>query len=111
MKSRISIVEKPLTKAPKKCLVTGRADGRIVDFGTDCMVPGPEPHIYIKSEVVEEAAVLLDMVPKSDVEEMHQRLAEMESELQSLSAIAKPLQAIEEAETELKEAVDASLVA
>lgn len=108
MKSRISIVEKPLTKAPKKCLVTGRADGRIVDFGTDCMVPGPEPHIYIKAEVVEEAAVLLDMVTKRDVEELHTRVAEMESELESLNAIVAPLQAIETAETQLQEAVNAA---
>lgn len=105
MKSRITIIQKPLPKTPKKCLVTGRADGDIVDFGTDVSVPGPEPHIYLKRSVVEEAGEVCGMVPGAKFDKQAERLAELEAENEQLRKIAEPLQAIHAAEAQIKEAI------
>lgn len=105
MKSRISLLEKPLPKAPKKCLVTGRADGVIVDFGTDVQFPMPQPHVYLKATVVEEAAVLLEMVPKEEVDELRNELERLSDELADLRGIADAIDSVRDADTQLQEAV------
>ena len=105
MKARITLLEKPLPKAPKKCLVTGRADGLIVDFGTDVQFPMPQPHVYLKASVVEEAAVLLGMEPREKVAVLEDRLDEMAAELDALQDVAAAIEAKDEADTQLQEAV------
>lgn len=103
MKSRITLLEKPLPKAPKKCLVTGRADGLIVDFGTDVQFPMPQPHVYLKASIVEEAATLLDMVPGAEVEELRDQISALSDELEQLRVIAEAVSAKESADTQLQE--------
>ena len=105
MKSRITLVEKPLPKAPKKCLVTGRADGLIVDFGTDVQFPMPQPHVYLKANVVEEAALLLGMVPEEKVRGLEEQLDQMSDELDALQDVAAAIDAKDEADTQLQEAI------
>lgn len=105
MKSRITLLEKPLPKAPKKCLVTGRADGVIVDFGTDVQFPIPQPHVYLKATIVEEAGVVLGMVPKEEVDELRNELDEISNELADLRGIADAIDASNAADTQLQEAI------
>lgn len=106
MKAPIRLLEKPLPKAPKKCLVTGRADGLIVDFGTDVQFPMPQPHVYIKANVVEEAAELLGMVPQEVVQELQDQVSAMTDELEQLRAVAEAIDAKEAADTQLEEALN-----
>lgn len=61
---------------PKKCLVTGRSDGDLVDFGVD--LGGPPQRLYLRRQVVEKAGLLLGMVPEHTHEELRGQLAELE---------------------------------
>lgn len=105
MKARITLLEKPLPKAPKKCLVTGRADGLIVDFGTDVQFPMPQPHVYLKASVVEEAAEVLGMVPEDRFNQLQTQISEMEDELDTLREVAAAIEAKDEADNQLQEAI------
>lgn len=86
---RPRIVEAPLPFLPKKCVVSGRADGEIVDFGVDMTTPLPEPHLYMKRGLLEKAAELAcGMASAAKVEEMQgerddliRRVAELEGDL------------------------------
>lgn len=72
---RTKIVQKPLLYRQKHCLVTGRADGDIVDFGVDAKV-NAAPHVYIKLSEVEAAAKLGGMIDKSEVAKLEQEREE-----------------------------------
>jgi hypothetical protein len=78
----MELVEKPLPFAPHACLVTLRDDGEVVDFGVDHT--GVDPHIYLKREIVEEAAELLGLVPSARVARLEQRCAELADALAEL---------------------------
>ena len=78
--SRTKIVQKPLRHSPKACLVTGRADGDIVDFGIDAKV-GPLPHVYIKLSEVEKAAKLAGMLSASEVASLQEERTRLIAEL------------------------------
>ena len=77
---RTKIVQKPLLYRQKHCLVTGRADGDIVDFGVDAKV-NAAPHVYIKLSEVEKAAKLAGMLSASEVESLQDDRTKLIAEL------------------------------
>lgn len=80
MLMRTKIVQAPLLYRQKKCLVTGRADGDIVDFGVDAKV-NAAPHVYIKLSEVEKAAKLAGMLSASEVEDLQEERTRLIAEL------------------------------
>lgn len=93
-----TIAEKPLMFEPHACAVTGRNDGVIVDM--EIHTQGFEQRLYLKSDVIENAAKLLGMVPEREVEALRSRLRELEAESvelhNGLDALTKAKQVIEE---------------
>lgn len=73
---RTKIVQAPLPYRQKKCLVTGRADGDIVDFGIDAKV-NAAPHVYIKLSEVEAAAKLAGMLSASEAKTLQEERSEL----------------------------------
>jgi hypothetical protein len=66
---------------PRACAVTNRDDGDFIDFNV--VIDRPEPtRLYMKTEIVEEAARLLGMVPAKEVEELTERVEAWESSLE-----------------------------
>lgn len=62
-----------LPHPPRACAVTNREDGDFIDFHT--VIDRPEPTcLYLKREIVEEAARLCGMVPKAEVDELREQL-------------------------------------
>jgi len=55
MPGRPRIIEKPLPFEPRKCLISGRADGEIVDFAAESGGRDPQ-HLYFKRDIVEKIA-------------------------------------------------------
>jgi hypothetical protein len=74
------LVKKPLPYPPHGCAVTGRDDGTLVDFEVEVICVEP-PHLYIKREVVENAAKLLGMTSTEEVEELRRQLKELGDKL------------------------------
>ena len=73
----MNLTQSPLRFYPHTCVVTGREDGEMIDFEAERDYVA-SPHIYIKREVVEEAATkLCGMVPASEVEELRAQLQEL----------------------------------
>jgi hypothetical protein len=65
---------------PKKCLVTGRSDGDLVDFGVD--LGGPPQRLYLRRQVVEKAGLLLGMIPEHTHEELKGQIADLEAKFE-----------------------------
>lgn len=84
---RIRIIEKPLAFLPKKCCVSGRGDGEIVDFGAECQ--GIDPHIYIKREIVEKAGKVCDMLTEAEAYILQEERASLIAENAELRRDAK----------------------
>lgn len=84
---RIRIVEKPLAFDPKKCAVSGRGDGQIIDFGAECR--GIDPHIYIKREIVEKAAGICGMLTYEEGSALQEERAGLVAENAELTRNAK----------------------
>lgn len=81
------ITDKP-NLPPKKCLVTGRSDGDVVDFGVD--LGGPPQRLYLRRQVVEQAGLLLGMVPKHTHDQLNEQVKELEARFEEYEAqIAK----------------------
>lgn len=69
------IIHPPLPFSPHACLVTGSADGEFIDFERDYI--GMDPRIYLRKEVVEEAArENCGMVSGAEIAEIRRQLAE-----------------------------------
>lgn len=104
---RPKLVELPAhnSKPPHKCVVTGRRDGKLVDFGKDYV--GVDPHIYIDRDKVEEAAEACGMVRESRVEELEAELEEADAEAGRLRRVVAGKEALSAAEDKLREALDA----
>lgn len=92
------------SKPPHKCVVTGRRDGELVDFGKDFV--GTDPHIYVYRDKVEEAAELCGMVRQPEVDAIRAELAEANAEAGRLRAIVAGKEALSEAEAKLRESLD-----
>lgn len=75
------IVSRPLAHPPHKCIVSKRADGELVDFGTDFQ--GANPHIYMRRSVLEDTARdLCGMRPEAEFCELEEKLAAVREELE-----------------------------
>ena len=83
--SRTKIVQSPLSHQPKKCLVTGRADGDVVDFGVSAKV-GPLPRVYVKLSEVEKAAKLAGMLDAREVAALQEERSGLIAENARLSS-------------------------
>jgi hypothetical protein len=80
------LVTRPLAHPPHKCLVSKRADGELVDFGTDFQ--GANPHIFIRRSVIEDTARdLCGMRPETEFTELEDKLAATREELQRAEKI------------------------
>lgn len=77
---------------PKKCLVTGRSDGDLVDFGVD--LGGPPQRLYLRRQVVEKAGLLLGMVPKHTHDELNEQITELQAKFDEYEARIAKLQTI-----------------
>lgn len=70
----------PLPFSPHRCLVTGSEDGELIDFERDFI--GIDPRVYLRREVVEEAArECCNMVSADEVQEVRRQLAEFGKKL------------------------------
>ena len=67
---------------PSACAVTGRGDGPFVDF--QAHAPWVDPHVYIRQDIVREAAVLLGMVEGSELEAARAEIARLEDKVSEL---------------------------
>ncbi len=73
---------------PRKCAVTGRADGPFIDFQK--IIGGPQPTaLYLHTLIVEEAAKKLGMVPAKEVDALREQFAELEATLTRVEEIQK----------------------
>lgn len=70
----------PLPFSPHACLVTGSENGELIDFERDFI--GIDPRVYLRREVVEEAArETCNMVSADEVQEVRRQLAEFGKKL------------------------------
>jgi hypothetical protein len=110
---KAKIVELPSHKSspPHCCIVTGRRDGPVIDFGDPAAKAcGPaDPRVYMRGAVVEEAAKnLLGMRPAVEVKELEQQLGECDAERQRLAAIVAGSEELSAAEDKLRAALGVS---
>lgn len=104
MKPKIITLPAPSSRPPHTCVVTGRRDGEVVDFGV--AAAGTEPHIYIRRERIESAAEKCGMVRQSVVDELRDELEEANAEAGRLRAIVAGKEGLSAAEDKLREALD-----
>lgn len=108
MKARLVELPDHKSSPPHCCVVTGRRDGPIIDFGDPTQKAcGPaDPRLYMRGAVVEEAARdLLGMVPEAEVAEIRTQLEESEAERQRLAEIVGGGEELTEAEERLRNAL------
>lgn len=91
------------SKPPHTCIVTGRRDGEVVDFGKD--FEGSDPHVYVRRETVEVAAEKCGMVRQAEVDELRAELAEANAEAGRLRSIVAGKEALSDAEAKLRAAL------
>lgn len=91
------------SKPPHTCIVSGRRDGEVVDFGKDYV--GTDPHVYIRRERVEEAAVVCGMVRSDEAAELRRELDESKAEVARLGALVAGGEELSAAEDKLREAL------
>lgn len=91
------------SKPPHTCVVTGRRDGEVVDFGKD--YEGTDPHIYVRREKVEVAAEKCGMVRQAAVDELKAELEEANAEAGRLRKIVAGKEALSDAEAKLRAAL------
>lgn len=94
-----------LEYAPRACSVTNRIDGDFVDFQK--IIDGLRgPHrLYLKREIVEEAAELCNMVPRREMEAEIERLrgefAALDAKIEQLRSFADAHEKLEELSQDL----------
>jgi hypothetical protein len=77
------VVTAPLDHAPKACAVTNREDGELVDM--QVIIDRPLPTwLYLKREIVEDAAKLFGMVPAKEVDVLREDMKTLSAELDDL---------------------------
>lgn len=74
---------KQLPYPPRACVISGRVDGDVLDFqkAVDAMQP---THLYIRRQVIEDAAKLCGMVPQAEVAKLEERLEEFKKQFEEL---------------------------
>lgn len=113
MKIKPKLVELPTHKSspPHCCVVSGRRDGPVVDFGdpTPKARGAGDPRLYVRQAVIEEAAMnLLGMRPAAEVKELEQQLAECDAERQRLGDLVAGGEDLSAAEDKLRAALGVS---
>lgn len=103
MKPKLVTLPVHNSKPPHTCIVTGRRDGEVVDFGKD--YDGVDPHVYVRRETVEVAGELCGMERKSVVDEVRAELEEANAEAGRLRAIVSAGEELSAAEDRLREAL------
>ena len=91
------------SKPPHTCVVSGRRDGEVVDFGKDFV--GTDPHIYVRRERVEEAGEVCGMVRQDVVDELQEKLGVAEAEMARLAQLVAGGKDLSAAEDRLREAL------
>lgn len=88
---------------PSACAVTGRGDGPFVDF--QAHAPWVDPHVYVRQDIVREAAILLGMVEgrvldeaDGEIARLKDRVAELEAEVSELGRFADAIDVLESRE-------------
>src|ERR1043165_8373765 len=77
------LVKAPLDHPPRACAVTNREDGELIDM--QVIIDRPLPTwLYLKREIVEDAARLCGMVPEREVEELREGMKALGAELEDL---------------------------
>lgn len=108
MKARLVELPSNVSSPPHCCIVTGRIDGPVIDFGDPTpKAQGPnDPRIYLRSFVVEKAARdLLGMVPKAELDELREQLEASEAERKRLAEIVGGGEELTEAEERMRAAL------
>lgn len=108
MKARLVELPSNVSFPPHCCIVTGRIDAPVIDFGDPtAQAQGPnDPRVYIRESVVEDAATrLLGMVPKAEVDSLREELAASEAERQRLAEIVGGGEELTEAEERMRAAL------
>lgn len=108
MKARLVELPSNVSSPPHCCIVTGRIDEPVIDFGDPTeKAQGPnDPRVYLRRSVVEKAASdLLGMVPQAEVDSLRQELAASEVERQRLAAIVGSGEELIEAEERMRVAL------
>lgn len=105
MKARLVELPNHASSPPHCCVVTGRTDGKVIDFGD--LTPkarGPhDPRVYVRRFTVETAAAeLCGMVKQEEVDEIRKQLEESEAERKRLESIVAGAKTIREAEADLR---------
>lgn len=103
MRPKVITLPAPGSKPPHTCVVTGRRDGEVVDFGKD--FNGIDPHIYVRRETVEAAAEECGMVRQAEVDELRAELEEANVEAGRLRAIVAGKEDLSAAEDRLRAAL------
>lgn len=103
MRPKIVTLPAHNSKPPHTCIVSGRRDGEVVDFGKDYV--GTDPHIYVRRERVEEAGEICGMVRRGEVDELRAELEEANSEAGRLRKIVAAGEEMSAAEDKLREAL------
>ena len=110
MKAKILDFPTHTSSPPHCCIVSGRRDGQVIDFG-DLTVKacGPgDPRVYIRVSRVEHAAKeLLGMVPLARLKELEDELEEANAEAGRLRKIVAGKLDLEQAEEDLRESLEA----
>lgn len=78
--AQIRIIEKPLPFLPKKCLISGRADGEIVDMGAESGGRDSQ-HLYFKRSIIEKAGKVCGMLSEVEVNALQEERTQLISEL------------------------------
>lgn len=102
-RTKLITLPQPSSRPPHTCVVSGRRDGEVVDFGKD--YDGIDPHIYVRRVIVEEAAVLCGMVKKPVVDALVEELDEANDEAGRLRAIVAGKEDLSAAEDKLRAAL------
>jgi hypothetical protein len=108
LKSKIVKLPDHRSSPPHCCIVTGRRDGPVVDWGelTEKARGPQDPHVYIRvSQVEHVAAELLGMVSQKRYDEALAELEEANTEAGRLRAIVAGKEGLSEAEGKLREAL------
>lgn len=103
MRPTLITLPQPSSKPPHTCIVSGRRDGEVVDFGKD--YDGFDPHVYLRRQVVEDAAELCGMVKQPIVDDLREELEEANAEAGRLRAIVAAKEDLSAAEDRLREAL------
>lgn len=108
MKARLVELPTHTSSPPHCCIVTGRIDESVIDFGDPtAKAQGPnDPRIYIRAAVVEKAARdLLGMVPQAEVDDLLTQFEESEAERQRLAELFGAGEGLIEAEERMRAAL------